>query len=69
MAHDLLTKEEDAMAAKHGYGIYHVYTLEHNSFSVQILPTDKIHHVMSLAQRGDEVALKALKAVIKFRGK
>lgn len=57
------------MAAKHGYGIYHVYTLEHNSFSVQILPTDKIHHVMSLAQRGDEVALKALKAVIKFRGK
>lgn len=69
MAHGLLSKEEDAAAARNGYGVYHVYDLSYNSWTVRLLPTNMVPHVMQLAQNKDEVALKALRTLQYFQGK
>lgn len=67
--HDLLTVEEDKVAAAQGWGIFHVY--DHPRWGIRILSQGLMPphnnseaagaHVVALARSGQPTAQKALK--------
>lgn len=70
MSNDLLTPAESAEAAAQGWGIHHVFDLATSSWSIRILPTDKVTLVVNLARSANATALKALRLlVVKPKGK
>lgn len=74
MAHDLLTADEDKIAATQGWGIFHVYDQGVSQWVIRILslglqpPHNHSEaagvHVVGLARSGQPVAQKALKILM-----
>lgn len=66
---DLLTKEEDAVAAQQGWGLYHVYDLAVKQWVIRILPTEAATHVVDMARAHQPLPLKALRLMTHYKGK
>lgn len=64
---DLLTKEEDAIAAANGWSLCHVYDLESSKWRVQVygMPSSEAagQAVVGRARMGDALCIKALRLV------
>lgn len=68
---DLLTTDEDKLAASQGWGLHHVYDMNVSQWVIRVLPVafqDPLPHaeaagayVVNLARQGQPVALKALR--------
>ena len=69
MAHDLLTKEEDAIAAQQGWGLYHVYDMAVSQWVIRILPAEAATLVVNLAKNNHPLPLKALRLMTHYKGK
>lgn len=67
--HDLLTKEEDAIAAQQGWGLYHVYDMAVDQWVIRILPATATPHVVTLAKANQPLPLKALRLMTQYKGK
>lgn len=59
--HDLLTFEEDKVAAQQGWVLTHVYDMAVNQWVIRILPVTVVPQVVALAKTGNALALKALR--------
>ena len=68
--HDLLTIEEDKIAATQGWGVYRVYDLETDKWSARILGTGEpnseaaTNHVIANARMNNPLHQKALRLVM-----
>lgn len=69
MAHDLLTAEEDKLAAAQGWGLHHVYDMAVNQWVIRILPAAATDSVINLAKLNQPIPLKALKLMMHYKGK
>lgn len=67
--HDLLTLEEDKLAAAQGWGLHHVYEMEARNWTIRILPTEAVPHVVNLARANHPLPLKALGLMTQYKGK
>lgn len=67
--HDLLTEDEDAIAASQGWGVYYVYDLDTSRLNVRVLPPEKITHVVNTARGGSPLHQKALQLLTKHMRK
>lgn len=67
--HDLLTKEEDTVAAAQGWGLYHVYDMAVNQWVIRVLPAEATNHVVNLAKQNQPLPLKALRLMMNYKGK
>ena len=71
---DLMTTEEDKVAASQGWGLHHVYDLDTSAWVIKVLsqglnpPHNNSDgagiHVVALARAGQPVAQKALKLLM-----
>lgn len=65
---DLLSKEEDALAASQGWSLNHVFDLSTNKWRVMVLgmPSAETaaHFVVNQARNGHSLATKALRLVM-----
>jgi hypothetical protein len=66
---DLLTKDEDKVAADLGWGLYHVYDANVSQWIIRILPADAAEKVVGMARANNPVAIKALRLMTNYRGK
>jgi hypothetical protein len=64
---DLLTKEEDVVAAAQGWGLYHVYDLNTSAWHVSVLPSQAQQHVVNLAKANHPLPQKALRLINQHR--
>lgn len=67
--HDLLTADEDKLAAAQGWGLYHVYDLATTQWVIRILPAEAAPNVVNLARANHPLPLKALRLMTHYRGK
>ena len=67
--HDLLTLEEDQIAAAQGWGLHHVYELELKQWVIRILPATAATHVVTLARNNQALPLKALRLMTHYKGR
>ena len=67
--HDLLTAEEDRQAAAQGWGLHHVYEMEHRQWVIRILPAEATEGVINLARNNHPLPLKALRLMTHYKGK
>ena len=67
--HDLLTIEEDKIAAAQGWGLYHVYDMVVNQWVIRILPAEAATAVVALARNNQPLPLKALRLMTHYKGK
>lgn len=67
--HDLLTIEEDKVAASQGWGLYHVYDMAVNQWVIRILPAETAPQVVNLARNNHPLPLKALRLMTHYKGK
>ena len=66
--HDLLTIEEDKLAAAQGWGLHHVYEMEARSWTIRILPAKAAGLVVNLARNNHPLPLKALRLMSNYKG-
>lgn len=67
--HDLLSIEEDAIAAQQGWGLHHVYEMENRQWVIRILPAQATEAVINLARNNHPLPLKALRLMTHYKGK
>lgn len=61
---DLLTIEEDKVAAAQGWGVYHIYDMAVDQWAVRVLPVTAQPNIIILAKQGNSLAVKALRLVM-----
>jgi hypothetical protein len=67
--HDLLTIEEDKVAAAQGWGLHHVYDMAVDQWVIRILPAQATEAVINLARANHPLPLKALRLMTHYKGK
>lgn len=61
---DLLTIEEDKLAAAQGWALCHVYDMAVDQWVIRVLPVTAQPNIIILAKAGDSLAVKALRILM-----